>query len=379
MKKEDLLRALGDVGEDLLHMAEHKKFYNQWKRWASLAACLALVVSLSVLALPYFPIGCGASVKKSEAEAPMESPTMDCVVEESAVEDYKYKTEEAPMEEEILEEEAPAEVQNEAAGTKAKQVPQFVVCGTWYYVRSEVTITEEPGELGDYLGQITEADDESLVGCAVYKELYSAEFSNYAVDGQIVTQNVYVKTADGWLYAMTANEKVLSRYTIRDVENAVNNGDEEWILRTFVYPVEKQNIDLIEGRTDSDHYNRLFLASLQMNTGVTVDFPWAQVYGVLEVHPDDVVQRLRRFVDEVVNYVPEETAHYDPETGMLRFTEEDFLRRAEGLYLKRVSVEDDRVWLWVGLPETDDLYDEKMYELRFDEDSWRYIHISTPG
>ncbi len=100
MKKEDLLRALGDVGEDLLHMAEHKKFYNQWKRWASLAACLALVVSLSVLALPYFPIGCGASMEKSEAEAPMESPTMDCMVEESIVEDYEFKTKEEPMEEE---------------------------------------------------------------------------------------------------------------------------------------------------------------------------------------------------------------------------------------------------------------------------------------
>lgn len=377
MKKEDLLRALGDVGEDLLHMAEHKKFYNQWKRWASLAACLALVIGLGIWSLPHL----GTSMKESEAaaEAPMESPTMDCVVEESAVEDYEYKTEEAPMEEEILEEEVPAEVQNEAAGTKAKQVTQFVVCGTWYYVRSEVTITEEPREIGDYLGQITEADDESLVGCAVYKELYSAEFSNYAVDGQVVTQNVYVKTADGWLYAMTANEKVLSRYTTWDIEDAFFNGDKQWIIQTFVQPVENQQVDLFEGRTDSDHYNRLFLASLQLNTGVTVDFPWVQEDFSLLVHPDDVVQRLSRFVDEVVDYVPEETENYDPESGMLHFTEEEVSRYFEGLYLKRVSVEDDRVWLWVGLPETDDLYDEKMYELRFDEDSWRYIHISTPG
>lgn len=87
MRKEDLLHALGDVGEDLLHMAEHKKFHSQWKKWASLAACLALVLSLSVLALPYFPMGCGASMEKSEAEAPMESPMMDCVTEESLVED----------------------------------------------------------------------------------------------------------------------------------------------------------------------------------------------------------------------------------------------------------------------------------------------------
>ena len=107
MKKEDLLRALGDVGEDLLHMAEHKKFYNQWKRWASIAACLALVVSLSVLALPYFPMGCGSSAEKTEAAA--EAPTMDFMVEESVIEDYDYKgkgsvEEEAPAESEAQEE-----------------------------------------------------------------------------------------------------------------------------------------------------------------------------------------------------------------------------------------------------------------------------------
>ncbi len=116
MKKEDLLRALGDVGEDLLHMAEHKKFHSQWKKWASLAACLVLVVSLSVLALPYFPMGCGASMEKSEAEAPMESPVADCVVEESIAEDHEYKTEEAPMEEAEVEE-APAESETQAEGS----------------------------------------------------------------------------------------------------------------------------------------------------------------------------------------------------------------------------------------------------------------------
>lgn len=106
MKKEDLLRALGDVGEDLLHMAEHKKFYNQWKRWASLAACLALVVGLGLWSLPHL----GTSMKESEAAA--EAPTMDCVVEESAIEDYEYKTEEAPMEEE-----APAESEAQTEDT----------------------------------------------------------------------------------------------------------------------------------------------------------------------------------------------------------------------------------------------------------------------
>ena len=374
MKKEDLFYALGEVSDDLLQMAERKTFHTPWKKWVSLAACLALAVSLSVLALPYFPMGCGASMEKTEAAAPAESPVMDCVTEESALEEAVEVQNDGAMEE------APAEAENSAAGSvKGEPVTQFVVCGTWYYVRSEVTITGEPGNLGDYLGEITLADDETLVGCKVYKEMYSADFSNYAVDGQIVSQNVYVKTADGWLYAMTANEKILSRYTPWDIEDALYNGDKQWIIQTFVQPLENQEIDLFEGRTGSDCYNRLFLASLQLNTGVMVDFLWLQEDFSLLVHPDDVVQRLNRFVDEVVDYQPETTEHYDPETGMLRFTEEEVNRYAEGLYLKRVSVEDDRVWLWVGLPETEDLYDEKIYELRFDEDSWRYIHVSSPG
>ncbi len=370
MNKEDLFRALNDVGEDLIEMAQTKKFSNPWKKWVPLAACMALTMSLGVLALPYFPMGCGASVKKSEEEA----PTMDCVVEESAAEDHEYQfnAQQAPAEE------APAEPQEEAGvSAMSEPVTEFVVCHTRYYVRS--VLEEEPRELGSYLGDINEADKESLLGCPVYEELYSAQFSNHAVEGQIVTQNVFVKTADGWLYAMTANEKTLSRYTPWDIENALYNGDEQWILRNFVQPLENHDIHLFEGRCDSDCYNRLFLASLQLNTGVTVDSPWLQEDLSLLVHPEDVRQRLSRFVDEVVDYAPETTANYDPETGMLRFTEEELFRYTEGLYLKRSSVEGNRVWLWVGLPETDDLYDEKMYELRFDEDGWRYIHVSTPG
>ena len=78
-------------------------------------------------------------------------------------------------------------------------------------------------------------------------------------------------------------------------------------------------------------------------------------------------------------YDPTETEAYDPETGMLRFTSEERYRYAEGLYLKFAGLEDDLLYLRVGLPETDDLYDEVHYMFRFDEDSWRYIDIGEPG
>ena len=59
MKQEKLFTALADVGDDLLDMAQNKRFVNPWKRWGKIAACLAVVICLTALALPYFPMGCG--------------------------------------------------------------------------------------------------------------------------------------------------------------------------------------------------------------------------------------------------------------------------------------------------------------------------------
>lgn len=69
MKQEEkLLRALGDVGDDLIIRADGCRYGpNPWKRWGSVAASLALVLSLTALALPYFPIGCGSAEKNDSA------------------------------------------------------------------------------------------------------------------------------------------------------------------------------------------------------------------------------------------------------------------------------------------------------------------------
>lgn len=403
MKKEFLFRALGDVGDDLLHMAEHKKFPNQWKKWVSLAACLVLVVSLSVLVLPYFPMGCGASSESAapEAEAPAATENAapeeeEAAAEEAPAEEAPAAEEEAPAEEEAVEEGAPAEevpdlesgTEEEAAetadGGQAQPVTQLTVCSTIYYLPDvlleDAYVDGKPGSLGTYIGDVTDSDDERFIGCPVYAVAHTTWFSNHAVDGQAVPQNIYVEGPDGWVFGSTNNEKTVSRYTAADVQNAIDNGETQWIINTFVRPVQAQVVDLLEGGkvADSETLNGLFLASLQLNTGVALDWVWIQEDLSILVHPEDVERRLERFLDDFT-YDPTETAAYDPQSGMLRFTQEDLLREANGLYLKRASVEGNRVWLWVGLPESDDLYDEKLYELRFDEDSWRYINISTPG
>ena len=390
MKKEYLFRALGDVGDDLIHMAETRKFYNQWKKWVSLAACLALIVSLSALVLPYFPMGCGSSKESTteECAAPAEKEKAEAPAEEAPAMEEEAKMEAATEESAPVEEEAPADGTPEAETGVMDQIPeghdvtQLTVCSTIYYTQlvQEAYVDGKPAALGEYIGDVTESDDESLIGCAVYAVPYSTWFSNHAVNGQSVPQNIYVEGPNGWFFAATSNEKTISRYTAADVQNAIDTGDTRWIIDTFVKPVEAQVVDLLEGGkvADSETLNGLFLASLQLNTGVALDWVWIQEDLSILVHPEDVERRLERFLDDF-SYDPTETAAYDSQSGMLRFTQEDLLREANGLYLKRASVEGNRVWLWVGLPESEDLYDEKMYELRFDKDSWRYINISTPG
>ena len=49
MKQEKLFTALADVGDDLLDMAQNKRFVNPWKRWGRIAACLAVVIALGVV------------------------------------------------------------------------------------------------------------------------------------------------------------------------------------------------------------------------------------------------------------------------------------------------------------------------------------------
>ena len=399
MKKEYLFQALGDVGDDLIHMAETRKFYNQWKKWVSMAACLALIVSLSALVLPYFPMGCGSSKATEQAaptameerpmeEAKAEAPAEAAPADKEKIEMYESVAEEAAtVEEEKMEEDAPAEgIPETETGmadgmpSGAEEVLQITVCSTIYYSRPDVYVDGKPAALGEYIGDVTASDVESLIGAAVYAERYSTWFSNHAVDGQSVPQNIYVEGPDGWFYASTSNEKTVSRYTAADVQKAIDNGETQWILDTFVKPVEAQVVDLLEGGAvaDSETLNGLFLASLELNTGTVVDWPWLGADEMLVVHPNDVQQRLSRFLD-TFTYDATETEAYDPAAGMLKFTVEEQNQQAYGLYLKRASVEDNRVWLWVGLPETDDLYDEKLYELRFDEDSWRYMTIATPG
>lgn len=84
MKKETLLRALSDIGEDLIHMAEKKKFTNQWKKWGALAACAAVVIGIGAAALTRLPMDGGVSKETPMLDADLEYAVSESVTEEEA-------------------------------------------------------------------------------------------------------------------------------------------------------------------------------------------------------------------------------------------------------------------------------------------------------
>lgn len=182
MKKEKLFRALGDIGADLIEKAEFRTFApGIWRRWAALAASLALVLSLGVLALPYFPMGCGSSdtmapehASKSESEAP------------ESVEDESESPAELPdMEEEAVEEESTPE-DNDAAPEDGAPYRTLTVAGKRYAVLPWPELELMESDIGEALGQVEAADAEEWLGCTAYVFVGEAD-------------RILVELPDGWL------------------------------------------------------------------------------------------------------------------------------------------------------------------------------------
>lgn len=380
MKQDKIMDALTDIGDDLLLMAHTRRFVNHWRRWLRTAVCLALVICLTALALPYLPIGCGSSSSGNTTETAMPpEAAQDAVVEEAPAE-----AEEIPETEDAVSEETAPEDTDPAEGEAPKQndngtaqaLCQLVVRSTIYYLDESVVLPgETPANLGEYIGDVTAADDAALVGCKANAVSYTAWYSSHSVDGQSVPAEIYVNGPDGWVYARTSNEKVLSRYTAEDVTAAKSSGDDLWLLSTFITPLESRNITLADAYTDnSEVLNALFLASLSMNSGTDLSQLWMQEDGSILVCPADIERRLAKFLDDFT-YAPAETAAWDAASGMLRFSAEDLYPEAPVLTLEQVSADGNLVSLQVRRSDGS----QRLYRLRFDSDSWRYLEVSAVG
>lgn len=102
-QSEKLVRAIGDVGDDLIAQADApvKKAPRVWVKWAALAACCALVIGAAAFVVPMFHAG-------SSAPETASAPTADtAALEAPAEEEMTLEAAEAPAE--AMPETSPAE------------------------------------------------------------------------------------------------------------------------------------------------------------------------------------------------------------------------------------------------------------------------------
>lgn len=189
MKGEELFRAVGQVGDDLIARAEKTpaRQASRWKPFVALAACCVLIVGIAALTLPNWlgssktastAAPAAAAEESASARAYSEDILVESAAPEAEFEEYATAQETPAMEAPAAD--APAE---DATGSSAKAqaaeagVPDgdWIVFGGQYYVLAPANDPAHlAGEGGDgeargaQLGTVDDSSDDTLIGCAVY-------------------------------------------------------------------------------------------------------------------------------------------------------------------------------------------------------------------
>lgn len=192
MKGEELFRAVGQVGDDLIARAEKTpaRQASRWKPFVALAACCVLIVGIAALTLPNWlgssktaSTAAPAAAAEENARAYSEDILVESAAPEAEFEEYATAQEAPAMEAPAAD--APAEdaAAEEARGGDAKAQAvetgapdgDWIVFGGQYYVLTPANDPAHPaGEEGDgeargaQLGTVDDSSDGALIGCAVY-------------------------------------------------------------------------------------------------------------------------------------------------------------------------------------------------------------------
>ena len=195
MKGEQLFRAVGQVGDDLIARAEKMPARQtaRWKPLAALAACCVLIVGIAALALPRWIGNKAANTTAAAREAaPQAAMAEDAAEARAYSEDVLVEAAAPETEVESPAAEAPAMgaptadtpaedllEQNARASAEAGAPDgDWIVFGGQYYTlaaaNDEAHTAGEDGEArGAQLGTVDDSKDAALTGCAVYA--YPAE------------------------------------------------------------------------------------------------------------------------------------------------------------------------------------------------------------
>ena len=196
MKGEQVFRAVGQVGDDLIARAEKipARQTARWKPLAALAACCVLIVGIAALTLPRWIGNKAADTTAAASEAAPQAAMVEDAAEARAYSEDVLVEAAAPE----TEVESPA-AEAPAMGTPTADAPaedlleqnarasaeagapdgDWIVFGGQYYTLAAAndkahTAGESDGEArGARLGTVDDSKDAALTGCVVYA--YPAE------------------------------------------------------------------------------------------------------------------------------------------------------------------------------------------------------------
>lgn len=221
MKEEELFRAIGDVGGDLIDMAEKATFApSRWRRWGSIAACLVVLAGLTALLLPYVTMGSGENSTATVLEAkPGAAPEEPAAEDMASVEEDTDSTAEAAL-------------KTDMDGMNALASKEQLIFGdVIYYVEALYSDEEAQTHLGRYLGTVTDADEEAYIGERVYQKSGSDMQDGLPLE-------IFVLTEKGYLYCLTYYASAGAYCTWEEAEALLTDG-EEALLDKFVTAVEQ--------------------------------------------------------------------------------------------------------------------------------------------
>lgn len=308
---ERLLRVLSDVGGDLIANAEQKRFpASPWRRMLPAAACLLLAVGLGWMAAAHISNPQTAAPVPS-TEAPPES------VEVPAVETTPPETATplpgAPDVEYTIEVSAAPEI-------TARE--QLVFWDTIYYAEALYTADEAAQRLGAELGQVTQADDETLIGAAVFG-CTGAETRSDMKEREVPLE-IFVENEQGYLYCLTYYdrseplmewEQVYYFYEQDQMEKAV---EQLLTMPEAARQLLELPLNTANGDWNAEELLAFFRATVQMETmfGTRTDdlnsYLWSWDGGYA-VPVTDIRRQLDKYLEGYI-LIEEELPGYDQES-----------------------------------------------------------------
>ncbi len=327
---ERLLRVLGDVGGDLIANAERKSFApSPWRRILPAAACLVLIVGLTLVAAPRFLVPKSAEKQEDYEPAIGTLPAANGVDKESSAPVEEPGTE-APREEKPKQ-----ESKEDLAGTVQEEIWQagdgfgsreeVVFWETVYYVESQYTYEEALPLLGAGLGKVEKAERTELVDANVYIRQDSEVREDYKE--RAVPLEIFVENEQGYLYCLTYYllDEPLMEWL--QAQYLWQEGRLDVLADTFVRDLEyslyacgmdlQYNFNNGEINLPPEQLLHLFKVTLKMErqAGSRVEdldsYLWEAGDGYL-VPAEDIRKQLHKYLD-AFTWKPEELPGYDPE------------------------------------------------------------------